>query len=122
MLIRVVGEMSKSFAEPNIMLQIAFTGIWTYLFGSFVLWKTEYRREFYFYVMKQTFLYLFYAKCYPFVDTTLLTMAFHAAMFAKALWFLNNLSFQMERLLLTTEHGLSEVIALSLVDNLRESV
>ena len=28
----------------------------------------------------------------------------------------------MERLLLTTDHGLSEVIALSLVENLRESI
>ena len=40
----------------------------------------------------------------------------------RALWFVINLSFQMERLLMTTDNGMSEVIALSLVDNLRESV
>lgn len=43
-------------------------------------------------------------------------------MLNQALWYMSNISFQHERLLMTTQRGFSEALAMSLNENLRESV
>jgi len=122
LLLQVVSYTTDSFTEPTAMWHLGAVTFTGYLFGSFVLWKTAYRREFYYDVIKYAFFYLFYAKAYPFAQLFLPTAGLYAATLHRALWYINNLSFQFERLILTTNQGFSEVIALNLLDNMRESI
>jgi len=93
LLIRVVGSMTQTFEEPQVMMVVAFLAIQTYLFGCFFLWKTSYRREFYFYFIKMALLYVMYAKAYPLVHLILPTVTLTVCITNKACWFLINLSF-----------------------------
>jgi hypothetical protein len=58
--------MTETFSEPLVMRNIALTAILTYMYGTLVLHKSSYRRELYFDLMKYAYLYLFYAKAYPY--------------------------------------------------------
>lgn len=111
--------MAKTFSEPVIMGHVATVAILSYLFGTVVLWQTESRRKFLFCVIKYSFLYLFYAKVYPFNQHMLPTLAFYGALFNKALLHLNNFSIQHDRLNMTLANGFGEIMALSIVDNLQ---
>ena len=93
LVIRVMFAMTDSFEEPEAMKVIAFLALQTYLFGCFFLWKTSYRREFYFYFIKTSFLYLFYTKAYPMVHLLLPSCTLAICMLNRALWFVINLSF-----------------------------
>ena len=114
----VALEMAKTFSEPVIMGHVASVAMISYLFGTVVLWQTESRRKFFFCVIKYSFLYLFYAKVYPYNQHMLPTMAYYGALFNKALFHLNNFSIQHDRLNNTLANGLGEIVALSIVDNL----
>lgn len=93
LVIRVMFVMTDSFEEPEAMKVIAFLALQTYLFGCFFLWKTSYRREFYFYFIKTSLLYLFYTKAYPMVHLLLPSCTLAICMLNRALWFVINLSF-----------------------------
>ena len=93
LIIRVVFAMTQTFEDPDAMKVIAFLAIQTYIFGCFFLWKTSYRREFYFYFIKCSFLYLFYAKAYPMVHLLLPSCTLAICLINRALWFVINLSF-----------------------------
>ena len=73
-------------------------------------------------MIKYSFLYLFYAKVYPFNQNMLPTLAYYAAIINKALIYLNNFSMQHDRLMLTLGNGFGELMAISIVDNLQQSV
>lgn len=122
LLIRVIGEITETFSEPQVMWHITVNAILTYLYGCFALHKSSHRRELYFDLIKYGFLFLFYAKSYPFGQNLLPAFTLYSAMLNRALWYMNNISFQHERLLMTTQQGFSEVLAMSLNENLRDSV
>lgn len=114
--------MARTFSEPVIMGHIATATIVSYLYGTVVLWQTENRRKFFFCAIKYSFLYLFYAKVYPYNQYLLPTLAYYSAICNKALIYLNNFSIQHDRLMLTLGNGFGELMAISIVDNLQQSV
>ena len=119
MLIWVAHEMAETFSEPVIMGHIATASIISYILGTMVLWQTENRRKFFFCVIKYSFIYLFYAKVYPFNQHLLATLAYHSAIFNKGMIYLNNFSIQHDRLMLTLGNGFGELMGISIVDNLQ---
>lgn len=104
------------------MMAIGHVSVVAYLFATFLLWRSQLRRKFLFQVIKYTFVYLFYTRVYPHSNLTVATMAFYSAIINKALMNLNTFCFQYENLILTTNNGFGEVIALNLAENLRESL
>ena len=114
LVIRVIGEITETFSEPQVMWHIAINGILTYLYGCFALHKSHHREELFFDMIKYAYLFLFYAKSYPYGQNLLPAFTLHAAMLNKALWYMSNISFQHERLLMTTQRGFSEALAMSL--------
>ena len=122
LLFSVLGAMSKTFSEPGVMQHIGNVACLSYFFGTTILRKTQLRRKFFFCVIKYSFLYAFYAKVYPYNNTLMATIALYSALFNKALIYLNQFCFQYENLILTTNSGFGEVLALNIAENLRDSV
>lgn len=113
---------TELFAEPTAMLVIAYCCIFTYLWGAILLHKTVYRCKFYFQVALSSFLYLFYVRCYPLASHNTTTAVFITATLNYAVIYLNKFCFQFDRLMVTLNNGLDEVMALTICENLRNSV
>lgn len=104
------------------MMVIGHASVLAYLFATFILWRSQLRRKYLFQVIKYTFIFLFYTKVYPHNNLTVATMAFYTALLNKALMNLNTFCFQYENLMMTTNNGFGELIALNIAENLRESL
>ncbi len=75
------------------MRHIASNAILTYMYGTLVLHKSSHRRELFFDLMKYSYLYLFYAKAYPYAQNMLPALALYSAMLNRMLWYMNNIGF-----------------------------
>ena len=67
-------------------------------------------------------MYLFYVRCYPLVNHSMTSAALIAATINYAVIYLNKFCFQFDRLMVTLNNGLDEVMALTICENLRNSV
>ena len=118
----IVGGMTQMFAMPQHMVHIANVAICSYFFGTLLLNKSQQRAKLLFAVFKYSYLYLFYAKVYPYNNNFVSTVVLYAALFNKAMVYLHNFCLQYEQLIFSTFNGLGEIIALGIGDTIKESV
>ena len=69
-----------------------------------------------------SYLYLMYVKVYPLTNHAFLSFVFNMALLNRAFIHLNNFCFQYERLMITVNNGFAEVIAMNVLEDLRNSV